>query len=73
MIHANKISYNLRNLFVIFLATSPISPSVIYPVIAVGGLSVSSIFSLVVFKEKLYWWQWLGILVGAVAVVLLSI
>ena len=63
----------LLNLFVIFLATSPISPSIVYPVIAVGGLSVSSIFTLAVFKEKLHWWQWLGILVGAVAVVLLSI
>lgn len=61
------------NLFVIILATSPISPSVIYPVIAVGGLSVASIFTFAVFKEKLHWWQWLGIAVGAVAVVLLSI
>ena len=61
------------NLFVIFLATSPISPSVIYPVIAVGALSVSSIFSFAVFKEKLHWWQWIGIAVGAAAVALLSI
>lgn len=61
------------NLFVIFLATSPISPSIIYPVIAVGALSVSSIFTFAVFKEKLHWWQWIGIAVGAVAVVLLSI
>jgi len=61
------------NLFVIILATSPISPSVIYPVIAVGGLSVSSIFTLAVFKEKLHWWQWLGIAIGATAVALLSI
>ena len=61
------------NLFVIILATSPISPSVIYPVIAVGALSVSSIFTFAVFKEKLHWWQWLGIAVGAAAVALLSI
>jgi drug/metabolite transporter (DMT)-like permease len=61
------------NLFVILLATSPISPSVIYPVIAVGALSVSSIFTLAVFKEKLYRWQWIGIAVGAAAVALLSI
>jgi multidrug transporter EmrE-like cation transporter len=63
----------LLNLFVIILATSPISPSIIYPVIAVGALSVSSVFSLVVFKEKLRWWQWIGFAVGAAAVALLSI
>ena len=43
----------LLNLFVILLATSPIPPSVVYPVIAVGGLSITSICSLVVFHEKL--------------------
>ena len=63
----------LLNLFVILLATSPLSPSLIYPVIAVGGLAVTSIFSLVAFKEKLRWWQWAGVAVGAVAVALLSL
>jgi multidrug transporter EmrE-like cation transporter len=42
-------------------------------VIAVGGLAVTSIFSLVAFKEKLHWWQWVGVAVGAVAVALLSL
>jgi drug/metabolite transporter (DMT)-like permease len=63
----------LLNLFVILMATSDLSPSLIYPVIAVGGLAVTSIFSLVAFKEKLHWWQWVGVAVGAVAVALLSL
>ena len=63
----------LLNLFVILLATSPIPPSVVYPVIAVGGLSITSICSLVIFREKLRIWQWFGIAIGAASVVLLSI
>lgn len=63
----------VHNLIVIILATSDIEPSIVYPVISVGGLSVTSIFSIIVFKEKLKWWQWVGIAVGAAAVVLLSI
>ena len=63
----------LLNLFVILLATSPLSPSLIYPVISVGGLMVTTIFSCLVFKEKMRWWQWVGIAIGMVAVGLLSI
>ena len=63
----------LLNLFVMLMATSTLSPSLIYPVLAVGGLAVTSVFSVIVFKEKLIWWQWLGIAVGAIAVALLSI
>lgn len=63
----------LLNLFVMLLATSTISPSLIYPVLAVGGLSITSVFSALVFKEKLVWWQWLGIAVGALAVAMLSL
>jgi uncharacterized membrane protein len=63
----------LVNLFMIILATSTLSTNIIYPVIAVVGISLVSLFSFVVFKEKLKWWQWVGIAVGVVAVVMLSI
>ncbi len=63
----------LLNLFVILLVFTNLSSSLIYPVIGVGELAVVAIFSLIVFKEKMYWWQWLGVFVGAVATVLLSI
>lgn len=63
----------LINLLIIILATSELSPSLIYPVIAVGSLSVNTVFSVFLFKEKMRWWQWIGVAVGAVAITLLSI
>ena len=61
------------NFFVIALATTSISTSLIYPVIGVGGLAITLLFSQLAFKEKLRPAQWLGILAGAVATVLLSL
>ena len=63
----------LLNLLVMQLAVSELSPSLIYPTIGVGGISVVAVFSLAVFKEKMLWRQWLGVAIGAVAVILLSI
>jgi drug/metabolite transporter (DMT)-like permease len=34
---------------------------------------VNSFFSAFVFKEKMRWWQWVGVAVGAAAVAILSI
>ena len=67
------ISNGLSNLFVIVLATSSLSPSLIYPVIAIGGLMLTTICSAFIFKEKMHWWQWVGVLVGSIAVGVLSI
>jgi drug/metabolite transporter (DMT)-like permease len=36
-------------------------------------LSIVTVFSLLVFKEKMSRRQWLGVVIGAVAVVLLSL
>ena len=62
----------LLNFFVMRMAQTTLSPSLIYPVIAVGRLAVVTVFSLFVFKEKMYPWQWLGVAVGTVATALLS-
>ena len=67
------VSNALLNLFVILLATSELSPSLIYPVLAVGGLAVTMMFSLFAFKEVLRWWQWVGVILGAVAIALLNL
>ena len=67
------VSNVFNNFFVLLLAVSTLSPSFIYPVLAVGGLMITMLFSLFAFKEKMKWWQWLGIFVGCCAVVLLSI
>lgn len=63
----------LLNLFVILLATSELSPSLIYPTIGVGGLAVVMVFSVFAFKEKLKPLQWIGIVFGAAATILLSL
>ena len=61
------------NLILIILASSALSPSLIYPVLAVGSLAITTVFSVFIFKEKMFWWQWIGVFLGAIAVVLLSI
>ena len=63
----------LLNVAVMKMATSELSPSVIYPVLAVGSLIITTVFSTVAFKEKMRWWQWLGVGVGMVATAILSI
>jgi multidrug transporter EmrE-like cation transporter len=63
----------LLNLFVMILATTELSPSLIYPVLSVGGILITSVFSAAVFKEKLSWPQWLGVAIGAIAIALLSL
>ena len=71
------ISNVVQNLFVMLMSLPPISDvlssSLIYPVIAVGGLAIVTVFSIFIFKEKMRWWQWVGVAVGAASVVLLSI
>ncbi|MBE5734679.1 MAG: hypothetical protein E7347_06535 [Clostridiales bacterium] len=67
------LSNAVSNLFIIILATTTLSPSLIYPVIGVGGLMLVTLASKFIFKEQLCWWQWLGIALGTISVALLSI
>lgn len=60
------------NLFVMLLAVSALSPTLIYPTIAVGGLILTALISLVVFKEKLRVSQWIGVIIGIIATAILS-
>jgi len=61
------------NICVMLLALTELSSSLVYPVIGAGGLAVVTLLSLLMFKEKMNLRQWLGVAVGAVAVVLLSL
>ena len=70
---AAGVSNAALNLLVIVLAGSSLSPGLIYPVIAVGGLTITTLCSALLFREKLQGRQWLGVAIGVVAVVLLSI
>lgn len=61
------------NLFVIILATSALNPAFIYPTISVVSISVTTIFSVFFFKEKPTRIQWVGIVRGTAACVILSL
>ncbi len=63
----------MLNLFVLLMASTTLSPSVIYPGIAVGGVTLTTLFSVLVFREKLSIRQWLGLAVGVVALVFLNL
>jgi drug/metabolite transporter (DMT)-like permease len=63
----------MQNLLVILLATTALDPSLIYPVLAIGFLAVSSIGAKLLFGERLSLRQWVGIALGGAAVALLSI
>ena len=62
----------LLNLFIILLATTSLSPNLIYPVLSIGSLMLVTGFSAFVFKEKMQWWQWIGVGIGIIAIALLS-
>lgn len=63
----------LLNLFIILLAQTTMSPTIIYPTLAVGSLGLNILYSFVVNKEKLTIIQIIGLVVGAVSIVFLSI
>jgi uncharacterized membrane protein len=63
----------LSNVFVLLPVKHEMSPVIIYPGVAVGGLMLTIVISLVCFREKLRIAQWFGLAVGAVALVLLNI
>ena len=67
------LSNALMNIFVIRLATSSLSPSLIYPSLAVGGLALVTVASLFIFKERMRSWQWAGVALGAMATAILSL
>ncbi len=60
------------NVFVMLMAVSSLSPTLIYPTIAVGGLIITTCFSVLAFREKLKWWQWVGVAIGIIATAILS-
>ena len=64
---------SMQNLLVILLATMTISAGIVYPTLAVGSLMLTSIVSVLIFKEKLSAKKWIGIAIGAVAILLLNL
>lgn len=67
------VSSALVNLFILLLANTNLSPAVIYPCIAVGGMILAILVSVIIYKERLMKIQWVGLSVGVVAIVFLNI
>ncbi|MBQ8868129.1 MAG: EamA family transporter [Oscillospiraceae bacterium] len=67
------ISSALLNNFIILMLSTALSESVIFPVIAVGGMILTTLFSVLVYKERLGKLEWAGLAVGAVALVFLNV
>ena len=61
------------NVFILILVKQEVSPVIIYPSIAVGGLMITTIVSFLYFRERLRLMQWCGLAVGSVALVLLNL
>ena len=63
----------LANVFVLLLIKRQMSSTVIYPGIAVGGLILTTLISFFFFRERLRPLARIGLVVGAVALVLLNL
>ena len=61
------------NVFIILMASTSLSTSLIYPALAIGGLTLTTLISILACKERLKLSQWMGLLIGAVALVLLNL
>ena len=63
----------LCNVFVLLLIKYDMSPVIIYPGLAVGGLMITTLISTLFFREKLRFAQWCGLFVGTVALIFLNL
>ncbi|MBQ4097740.1 MAG: hypothetical protein IJC72_00385 [Clostridia bacterium] len=63
----------LMNMISLILLTTSLSINVLYPVRGVITLMLVTMFSALIFKERMKWWQWIGVAVGIAAVGILSI
>lgn len=62
----------LLNLFVM-LSVALISPGIVFPVICGGGLILTLLLSLIIFKEKLNMYRIVGFIIGVISIVLMNV
>jgi len=67
------VSSAALNIFVLNLIASDISESVFFPIIGVGGIIFTTLFSVLAYKEKMSRSRLIGLAIGLVAIVLLNI
>jgi multidrug transporter EmrE-like cation transporter len=61
------------NLFVILLSTNKMNPSLMFPLISAGGIVITSLVSIFVYKEKLSLLQYIGVVMGIGAIVFMNL
>ncbi len=66
------IANGLVNYLVLVLANT-MPASVMFPVISAGGVVLAAIVSVFFYKEKLSAWQWIGFVLGTLAIVALNL
>ena len=66
-------SSTLSNLFMLLLVKNQMSPVILYPGVAVGGLIITTLITTLCFRERLRKKQWLGLGFGAAALILLNL
>ncbi len=67
------VSSALLNLLILVLISTALSESIIFPGIAVGGLILTILFSILMYKEKINLYRWIGLFVGAISLVFLNL
>ena len=63
----------LSNTFTLILIKNDLSPVILYPGISVGGLIITTLLAVFLFREKLRGKQWSGLVLGGVALILLNL
>ncbi len=67
------LAVGLVNFLVIYLSNTRIPASIMFPIIAAGGILVSSLFSIFFYKEKLSRYQIIGLVLGTISIVALNL
>ena len=57
--------------FILALEKSNIDSSIVYGINNVGIISVSVLAALLLFREKLKWWNWIGLGLAVIAILVL--
>ena len=69
----NGIANALVNLLVMVLVSKGMAASIMFPVISGGGIVLTTLVAIFIYKEKLSVNQYIGLLLGTVSVVLMNI
>jgi drug/metabolite transporter (DMT)-like permease len=58
--------------YLVLLLSNRLPASVMFPVISAGGIVLSAIVAITVYKEKLSKYQWIGMILGTISIISLN-